>query len=74
MKKAPRFVFFTGKGCVGKTSISCMLSGALADQGEKVLLWIVELRYTREVHAIGKGRVVVVPWIPSVKDKSIIPV
>jgi arsenite/tail-anchored protein-transporting ATPase len=38
MKKAPRFVFFTGKGGVGKTSISCMLATALADQGKKVLL------------------------------------
>ncbi len=38
METTPRFVFFTGKGGVGKTSISCMLATALADQGKKVLL------------------------------------
>ena len=34
----PRFVFFTGKGGVGKTSISCALAVALADSGKRVLL------------------------------------
>ncbi len=38
MQSAPRFIFFTGKGGVGKTSVSCMLAMALADQGKKVLL------------------------------------
>lgn len=32
------FIFFTGKGGVGKTSIACATAVALADQGEKVLL------------------------------------
>jgi len=34
----PRFVFFTGKGGVGKTSLSCALAVALADAGKRVLL------------------------------------
>src|SRR5574343_814962 len=34
----PRFLFFTGKGGVGKTSIACACAVALADAGLKVLL------------------------------------
>jgi arsenite/tail-anchored protein-transporting ATPase len=34
----PKFVFFTGKGGVGKTSLACATALSLADQGEKVLL------------------------------------
>lgn len=34
----PRFVFFTGKGGVGKTSIACATAIRLADDGERVLL------------------------------------
>ncbi|MCA2304896.1 arsenical pump-driving ATPase [Mycobacterium intracellulare] len=34
----PRFLFFTGKGGVGKTSIACATAIALARQGKKVLL------------------------------------
>ena len=33
-----RFVFFTGKGGVGKTSIACATALALADGGKSVLL------------------------------------
>lgn len=35
---APRFLFFTGKGGVGKTSLSCASAVALADAGKRVLL------------------------------------
>lgn len=34
----PRFVFFTGKGGVGKTSIACATSVKLAREGKRVLL------------------------------------
>jgi arsenite/tail-anchored protein-transporting ATPase len=34
----PRFLFFTGKGGVGKTSIACAAAVALARRGRKVLL------------------------------------
>jgi arsenite-transporting ATPase len=33
-----RYLFFTGKGGVGKTSLACATSIALADQGKRVLL------------------------------------
>lgn len=35
---APRFIFFTGKGGVGKTTLSCATAVALADRGRRVLL------------------------------------
>jgi|GEM_PF-2714112 len=34
----PRFLFFTGKGGVGKTSLSCAVAVSLADRGKKTLL------------------------------------
>lgn len=34
----PRFLFFTGKGGVGKTSLACASAIALADAGKRVLL------------------------------------
>ena len=38
LKEPPRFVFFTGKGGVGKTSLSCATAVHLAEQGRRVLL------------------------------------
>jgi len=38
LKKIPQFLFFTGKGGVGKTSMSCTISLALALENKKVLL------------------------------------
>ncbi len=38
LDKCPKFLFFTGKGGVGKTSLSCASAVYLADQGKKVLL------------------------------------
>lgn len=35
---APRFLFFTGKGGVGKTSIACATALELTRQGKRVLL------------------------------------
>ena len=34
----PRFLFFTGKGGVGKTSVACASAVTLAEQGSRVLL------------------------------------
>ena len=38
LRDCPRFLFFTGKGGVGKTSVACATAVQLADQGRRVLL------------------------------------
>src|SRR5512137_1148127 len=38
LEKPTRFMFFTGKGGVGKTSLACAIAIALADRGGRVLL------------------------------------
>ncbi len=38
LKDVPQFLFFTGKGGVGKTSFACATTVRLADQGKRVLL------------------------------------
>ncbi|HMO45717.1 MAG TPA: arsenical pump-driving ATPase [Rubrivivax sp.] len=38
LRDPPRFLFFTGKGGVGKTSLACACALALADKGLRVLL------------------------------------
>ncbi len=38
LTQTPRFLFFTGKGGVGKTSIACATSVQLASEGQRVLL------------------------------------
>ncbi|MEX1200156.1 MAG: arsenical pump-driving ATPase [Methylophaga sp.] len=38
LEQPPRFLFFTGKGGVGKTSIACATAVTLAGQGLKILL------------------------------------
>lgn len=38
LRNPPRFLFFTGKGGVGKTSLACACALSLADAGRRVLL------------------------------------
>jgi len=38
IEKAPRYLFFTGKGGVGKTSMACATAVGLAEKGKQVLL------------------------------------
>jgi arsenite-transporting ATPase len=38
LQKVPRYLFFTGKGGVGKTSMACTTAIGLSDNGKRVLL------------------------------------
>ena len=38
LQNIPPFIFFTGKGGVGKTSLACATAVWLADQGRRTLL------------------------------------
>lgn len=38
LENVPRFLFFTGKGGVGKTSVACATAVQLAEEGKRVLL------------------------------------
>ena len=38
LNQPPRYLFFTGKGGVGKTSIACATAVQLAAEGKRVLL------------------------------------
>lgn len=38
LSDAPKFIFFTGKGGVGKTSLSCATAIHFAEKGKQVLL------------------------------------
>ncbi|HBG49818.1 MAG TPA: arsenical pump-driving ATPase [Cyanobacteria bacterium UBA9971] len=38
LAKAPRFLFFTGKGGVGKTSMACTTAVGLTEMGKRILL------------------------------------
>lgn len=38
LDNTPNYLFFTGKGGVGKTSVSCATAIKLAEKGKKVLL------------------------------------
>lgn len=38
LNKVPKFLFFTGKGGVGKTSMACATAVGLAQKGKKILL------------------------------------
>lgn len=38
LEQPPRFIFFTGKGGVGKTSIACATAIQLAESGKRILL------------------------------------
>ncbi|KJS03591.1 MAG: arsenic ABC transporter ATPase [Desulfobulbaceae bacterium BRH_c16a] len=38
LSKASRYIFFTGKGGVGKTSMACATALGLAEQGKRILL------------------------------------
>jgi arsenite-transporting ATPase len=60
LEHATRFLFFTGKGGVGKTSLACATSISLADRGARILLVSTDPASNLD-EFLGA---VIVPWVP----------
>lgn len=71
----PRFLFFTGKGGVGKTSIACATSARLAADGKRVLLVSTDpASNVGQVFGISIGnRITAVPGVPGLSALEIDP-
>ena len=71
----PRFLFFTGKGGVGKTSIACAAAVQLADAGKQVLLVSTDpASNVGQVFGLSIGnQVVAVPAVSMTCCKSVMP-
>lgn len=72
---APRFLFFTGKGGVGKTSIACASAVALTREGKKVLLVSTDpASNVGQVFGLSIGNTVTdVPAVPGLSALEIDP-
>ena len=75
LDQPPRFLFFTGKGGVGKTSIACATAVQLADAGRKVLLVSTDpASNVGQVFGIAIGnRIVAVDAVPRLAALEIDP-
>ena len=75
LEQPPRFLFFTGKGGVGKTSIACATAIALAAQGQRVLLVSTDpASNVGQVFGIRIGnQITVVPDVPHLSALEIDP-
>ena len=71
----PRYVFFTGKGGVGKTSIACATAVQLADAGARVLLVSTDpASNVGQVFGLAIGnRVTAIPDVPRLSALEIDP-
>ncbi|GAA3684719.1 arsenite efflux ATP-binding protein ArsA [Yimella lutea] len=71
----PRFVFFTGKGGVGKTSLACATAVRLADAGKRVLLLSTDpASNVGQVFGLTVGdRITPVPQVPGLDVLEIDP-
>ena len=72
---APRFLFFTGKGGVGKTSIACATALTLAKAGKRVLLVSTDpASNVGQVFGLGIGNTITeVPAVPGLSALEIDP-
>lgn len=75
LEQPPRFIFFTGKGGVGKTSIACATSIQLAEAGKRVLLVSTDpASNVGQVFGITIGnRITAVPAVPRLAALEIDP-
>jgi arsenite-transporting ATPase len=72
---APRFLFFTGKGGVGKTSVACATAVRLAEQGERVLLVSTDpASNVGQVFGVTIGTTITdIPGVPGLQSLEIDP-
>ncbi len=75
LKQPPRFLFFTGKGGVGKTSIACATAIQLAALGKRVLLVSTDpASNVGQVFGINIGNTITeIPAIPNLSALEIDP-
>lgn len=75
LENLPRFLFFTGKGGVGKTSIACATAVRLAEAGKQVLLVSTDpASNVGQVFGIGIGnRIIPIPAVPNLSALEIDP-
>jgi arsenite-transporting ATPase len=75
IEDAPRYLFFTGKGGVGKTSLACAAAVRLADEGRRVLLVSTDpASNVGQVFGLAIGnRVTPVPAVPRLQALEIDP-
>ena len=75
LDQPPRFLFFTGKGGVGKTSIACATAIQLADAGRRVLLVSTDpASNVGQVFGISIGnRITAIPDVPNLAALEIDP-
>lgn len=75
LRELPRFVFFTGKGGVGKTSLACATAIRLVDAGTRVLLVSTDpASNVGQVFGVSIGNAVVeIPDVPGLSALEIDP-
>ena len=75
LQDVPRYLFFTGKGGVGKTSLACATALQLAESGRSVLLVSTDpASNVGQVFGLEIGnRVVPVPAVPGLSALEIDP-
>src|SRR3990167_10274812 len=73
--QATKYMFFTGKGGVGKTSVSCAVAIALADKGKRVLLVSTDPASNLDevLHVALNGTPTAVPDVPGLDALNIDP-